>query len=80
MGLNTENEDGWRVERLPNRELPYINTWANAVTLEVSLDQEKYNRVIYSLLDYVSDLGGLFGAISPVFLSLATILNSDSIF
>ena len=80
MGLNTENEDGWRIQRLPNRELPYINNWANAVTLEVSLDQEKYQRAIYSLLDYVSDLGGLFGAVSPIFLGFTTLLNNDSSF
>ena len=41
----------------------------------MSLDQTKYIRTVYSGLDYASDLGGLYGALSPIFVALITVLN-----
>ena len=55
--------------------MPYKNSWQNAVTFEMSNAQENYNRVVYSNLDLVSDLGGLYGAISPIFVGFVAIIN-----
>ena len=41
----------------------------------MSMDQEKYERRVYSILDLFSDIGGLFGALSPIFAGLVTVLT-----
>lgn len=48
---------------MPTRQMPYSNTFHNAITYEMSLNSNVYLRRVYSILDFVSDLGGLFGAI-----------------
>ena len=53
----------------------YPNYFQNAVTFEVSLNQKHYIRKVYSLLDYFSELGGLFGFLARIFMFLATSLN-----
>jgi len=39
------------------------------------MDRRDYFRNVYSILDYVSDLGGLYGAISPFCVILLGVLN-----
>ena len=73
--VTEELEKGFSVNRAPNRELPYPNTWQNAITFEVDLDRVNYNRKVYSNLDYASDLGGLYGAIAPVFGGVVFLIN-----
>ena len=41
----------------------------------MSLDSREYSREVFSTLDFASDLGGLFGAIAPFFVSVLTIVN-----
>ena len=73
--VTAEMDEGFSLTRLPNRELPYINTWQNAVTIEVSIDRINYNRKVYSNLEYAADLGGLYGAIAPVFGGVVFLIN-----
>ena len=44
----------------------YIMPFQNAVTFEVSSDRNNYFRNVYTILDLLSDVGGLFGAIQPI--------------
>ena len=41
----------------------------------MALDLRSYRRDVYSTLDFVSDVGGLYGAISPIFLGFVTIIG-----
>ena len=47
----------------------------NAVTIELNLDQKVYYREVYSLLDFLADVGGLLGALKPFFMGLILVLN-----
>ena len=47
--------------------MPYANNFQNSVTYEISLDKMIYIRELYSFLDMMRDLGGLFGALFPLF-------------
>ncbi len=68
--LQTEKAFGYLTKRDPSRELPYLNNFHNSITYEMSLDQTKYFRRVYGILDFLADMGGLFGAISPVCFSI----------
>ena len=39
----------------------------NAITFELSRTQIEYTRRVYSTLDFLGDIGGLFGALGPMF-------------
>ena len=41
----------------------------------MSLDLRVHYRKVYSWGDYVSDMGGLFGALSPICMSILSIIN-----
>ena len=47
----------------------------NAVTIELNLDHKVYFRVAYSLLDFLSGVGGLLGAIRPIFMGIIIVCN-----
>ena len=70
-----EDELGFFIDRQPNRELFYKNRWQNALTLEMSLNKKNYFRRVYSGLDFISDMGGLFSAIAPICKILLIIFN-----
>ena len=50
--------------------MTYDVPFQTAVTFEVSLNLTSYYRRVYSILDLLSDVGGLFGAISPLCLAI----------
>ena len=47
----------------------------NAVTYEVSLTSNRYFRRVYSIMDFLSELGGLFTALGALFLLIIKGLN-----
>ena len=47
----------------------------NSVTFEMNLTKKIYLRSVYSSLDFISDIGGLFGALMPLFTAILTIFN-----
>ena len=49
----------------------YIMPFQNAVTFEVSNDRNHYQRNVYTILDLLSDVGGLIGVIYPISYGLA---------
>ena len=47
----------------------------NSVTFEMNMTKKIYLRSVYSSLDFVSDIGGLFGALMPLFTAILTTFN-----
>lgn len=70
-----ELREGFFTKRLPNRQLQYKNKWKNAITFELSMERLDYKRKVYSILDFFSDLGGLYGAITPICVILLVVCN-----
>ena len=48
------------------------------MTFELSLNQKQYFRRVYSLLDFLSDVGGLYGALSPFCMLLIVMVNFNN--
>ena len=46
------------------------------IEINKSYDRKEYSRSTYSLLDYLGDLGGLFGALESFFVVLITPFSS----
>ena len=67
-------EDGFNLEVSETRVLSYDNSIWNAITFETSLDRIEYTRTVYSFLDFLRDMGGLFSALGPFFGSAVAIL------
>ena len=69
-----ENEEGFDVEIGISRELPYDNRFWFAITFEVSSAQLETTRTVYTIMDLLKDVGGLFTAIWKIFGVLEMIL------
>ena len=74
-GFQSEGDKGFFTELKPTRNLPYSNKFQNAITYEVSLEQRFYYRKVYTSLDFLSEIGGIFSALSRICLVLITGLN-----
>ena len=46
--------------------LPYKNNFSNAVTYELSHTKDVYYRQVYGVLDWLRDIGGLYGSLSAI--------------
>ena len=68
-------EDGFMNAKLPTRGLPYDNKFQNAITYEVSINQKRYFRSVYSIMDYFSQIGGLLSLFGSFCLLIITCLN-----
>ena len=62
----TEYDTAYFLEEKFNRLLPYKNKFQNSITFEMSLNKRVFIRHVYTLLDMIGDLGGLFGALTPL--------------
>ena len=60
---------------MPTRLMPYNNTMQNAITFEMNLSKKMYFRRVYSTLDFLSDIGGLYGATMPIILTMLMAFN-----
>ena len=74
-GFGVDDLDGFAASLIPSRQLPYKNNWQNAITIEMSSDRRYYFRKVYSILDLFSDVGGLYGAISPISIIILALVN-----
>ena len=70
-----QTEVGFENTRLPTRGIPYDNTFQNIVTYEVSTTHRQYYRSVYSILDFLSEMGGLFSAFGSLCLLVISSLN-----
>ena len=57
----------------PSRIMPYKNKMHNSITYEMSLSRVEYTRTVYSILDFLRDIGGLFSALGPFFGIIVTV-------
>ena len=64
--MTLEDETGFFSFREPNRELTIENDVQTSVTFEMSFEQRVYNRKVYSVLDLLAELGGLFGTLGAL--------------
>lgn len=72
-GLFDERQDAYFVEDGVPRILPYLNRFQNSITFELSLTERSIIRTVYTFLDLLKDVGGLFGALAPLCTLLVTI-------
>ena len=72
-GLMTEYKTAYFLEEKFNRLLPYKNKFQNSITFEMSLNKRVYVRHVYTFLDMIGDLGGLFGALTPLCVIIVSI-------
>ena len=61
--LTMEQEISFSYEPDHLRLIPYGKDWLRSVTYEISLSEMIYTRTVYSGLDFLRDMGGLFAAI-----------------
>ena len=59
----------------PTRFLPYNNTFHNAVTYELSNANVTLTRSVYGILDWLRDIGGLWGALYAICVGLVAIIH-----
>ena len=57
------------------RVMPYKNQFHSAITYELSSTNIKYYRQVYSFLDWLGNIGGLYGAVSTIFGSIVFIFQ-----
>ena len=57
---------GFHAKISGGRILPYTNRFWNSITYEMSLTRHAYSRTVYNSLDFLGDVGGLFGALGPL--------------
>ena len=70
--LTLKSQTGFINTQVPNRVLNFQNNILNAVTFELSLSLDVYERQVFSLLDILSDIGGLYGSLKVIFYIVIT--------
>lgn len=58
--------------------MPYKNTLQNAITYELSRDRHVHIRRVQSVLNRLAEIGGLFGALSPICMIIIFIVHYKS--
>lgn len=61
-----DEETGFTIDSKPSREMGYKENFQNAITFELSLSQIYYTRQVYSILDFVADIGGFVSAVGSL--------------
>ena len=72
MSLMTE---GFYSSDAPTREMQYFNDFHNAITLEMTFTHRSYLRRVYSTLDLLADVGGLYAAVRAPSAVIIGVLN-----
>ena len=73
--LDQEISDGHSIELQPSRTMGYNNRIWNGVTYEISLTSKRYFRRVYGIMDFMAEMGGLFGAFGSIFLAMVVGFN-----
>lgn len=60
--------------------MPYPNRIQNSITFELSLTEMSVIRTVYTYLDLLKDVGGLFGALAPLCTMFVTICQFEGSF
>ena len=78
--LFTEEIESFEIEQLPIQSAYSESSISSTVSFYISGDLIRYTRTTYSLLDYLRDIGGLFGAFNAIFGSIVFILNFNGLY
>ena len=62
-----DTDTGFVIKAEISRDLPYRNDFQNSITYEVSLKQSTYTREVFSFVELLSSIGGLYRSISAIF-------------
>lgn len=62
------------------RFLPYKNIFWNAITYELSLTRHEVSLEVYSFIDFLSNIGGLVSALSPLGFFLVSIFHYRGVY
>ena len=73
--LITDDFHVFKLDEGPSRILPYKQPFQNAITYELSLSRNVFYRQVYGMLDWLRDLGGLFGALSGISLTIVLVFQ-----
>ena len=77
MDDERENDEFFSILEQPARILPYENLFWNSITYEMSEQRKVYTRIDYGVLDWLSDIGGLFKVVHTVIFLLISQLFKD---
>ena len=56
------------------RSMAYLNEFHNAVTYELSPTNHIYHRIVYNFMNWLTDIGGLYGAVFAICLALIRVI------
>ena len=57
-----------------------INKVSGSVVYQLSLDRLLIQRIVYNVLDYLGDIGGLFGTFTGLATTFSLILNFNGVY
>lgn len=81
--LFNESYDSFVTDSLPFEPDASVRAWFTSVVTKVTYWHDpnlyEYTRTTYSTLDYLRDIGGLFGAINAIFTAIVFVLNFNGI-
>ena len=78
--LLTDEIESYEIEQMPLEPSYSTSDISSHIDFYVSSDQFLYTRTTYSLLDYLRDIGGLFGAFNAIFGAIVFILNFNGLY
>ena len=78
-GYTQEFEENFRPEVSGNRPMEVNDQWLMGISYEIDLDMTSYDRKIYSVLDLISDVGGLAGAMFAAMRIICLVLRSNEL-
>ena len=73
--LLEDSDFGFDLETSSFRFLTYDNLMHTSLTFELSTTRIDYTRTIYSMFDFLGDIGGLHGALVPIFAGLVYMIQ-----
>ena len=73
--LEADIEKSFNIESTQVRNIPYNNLFWNTITYEMNQTRFFYKRYVYRFFDYLGEMGGIFGAIMPLFTFFLTIFQ-----
>ena len=73
--------DSFIVEEYPVEDTE-TNPPSSTIKFQIRLDPDlyEYTRTAYSLLDFLRDIGGLYGAFNAIFTGIVLILNYEGMY
>ena len=58
----------------------HIDSISGSVVFKLDLDQIAIHRIVYNILDYLGDIGGLFGTFTALATVFSLILNYNGVY